>query len=210
MMRFDAETSVMLREIMAIVAEEKGKLTVMMVPPADRRPEGLPAVDLQRGDEVGMASGKRVSSIKEFRAAYEATKPGQEFKIGVRRDGRAIVVHFTRKEDKDMPGGGMMIMRQGPVDENSDVFPALGLTLEKKDAGVIIAETLPHASKEMQKGDVVSTLNGITVFTVADFAKTLDATKVGEMLTFELMRKGEKVSVSFPRPEPRGQMRIVR
>jgi S1-C subfamily serine protease len=204
MMRFDANTSVLLREIMTMVAEDNGKLTIMMVPPSERRPEGMPEVDLQRGDEVGMAKGKRVSSIKELRAAYEGTKPGEEFKLGIRRDGKAIVVAFSRKDDKDMPsGGGQMVVRREAGDENSDVFPALGLMLEKKEAGVVVAETMPHASKEFKKGDVISTLNGTPIKNVADFAKALDATTVGDQLNLELLRGSDPVKVSFPRPEPR-------
>lgn len=208
MMRFDANTSVLLREIMTMVAEENGKLTIMMVPPADGRPEGMPEVDLQRGDEVGMAAGKRVANIKELRAAYEGAKPGQEFKLGVRRDGKAIVVAFTRKEDKDMPAGaGQMVIRREAGDENSDVFPALGLALEKKGTEVVVSETMPHASKEIKKGDVIASLNGSAIKNVADFAKALDATKVGDALNFELQRGSEHVKVSFPRPEPRMIMR---
>lgn len=208
MMRFDANTSVFLREIMTMVGEENGKLTIMMVPPADRRPEGMPEVDLQRGDEVGMAGGKRVANIKELRAAYEGAKPGKDFKLGVRRDGKAIVVAFVRKEEKDMPaGGGQMVVRREAGDENSDVFPALGLALQKKGDAVVVIEAMPHASKEIKKGDVVSALNGATVKNVADFAKALDATKVGDTLTFGLQRGSEQVKVSFPRPEPRMMMR---
>jgi S1-C subfamily serine protease len=209
MMRFNADSSVMLREIMTIVSYEGGALKIMMVPPADRRPEGMPAVDLQRGDEVGMAGGKRIKTVVELRAAYDASKPGEEFKLGVRRDGRPIVVSFTRKDEKDLPGG-MMTMRTGPGDENSDVFPALGLMLRKKGNDVVIDEAMPHASKEFQKGDVVRSLNGSSLKNVADFAKALDATKVGDKLTFAIDRKGETIEVSFPRPEPRGGMRMMR
>jgi S1-C subfamily serine protease len=209
MMRFNADSSVMLREIMAIVADEGGTLKIVMVPPPDRRPQGMPDVDLQRGDEVGMAAGKRVKTIKELRDAYNASKPGEKFKLGVRRDGRPIVVNFTRKEEKEMPGGGMVI-RRGPGDENSDVFPALGLMLEKQGSAVVVSETMPHASKEIRKGDVVSSLNGTPIKNVADFAKALDATTVGDELSFILDRKGENVTVKMPRPEPRGNMRIMR
>jgi S1-C subfamily serine protease len=208
MMRFNADSSVMLREIMSIVADEGGTLKIVMVPPPDRRPQGMPDVDLQRGDEVGMAAGRRVKTIKELRDAYNASKPGEEFKLGVRRDGRPIVVTFTRKDEKDMPGG--MVIRRGPGDENSDVFPALGLMLEKKGSAVVVNETMPHASKEIQKGDVVSSLNGTPIKNVADFTKTLDATKVGDELSFILDRQGEKVTVKMPRPETRGNMRIMR
>lgn len=208
MVRFNADSSVMFREIMAIVADEGGTLKVAMVPPPDRRPEGMAAVDLQRGDEVGMAGGKRVKTIKELREAYDASKPGEEFKLGVRREGRPIIVTFTRKDEKDMPGG--MVIRRGPGDENSDVFPALGLMLEKKGNTVIVNETMPHASKEFQKGDVVWSLNGTPIKNVADFAKTLDATKVGDELSIVLDRKGEKVAVKMPRPEPRGNVRMMR
>lgn len=208
MVRFNADSSVMFREIMAIVADEGGTLKIAMVPPPDRRPAGMASVDLQRGDEVGMAGGKRVKTIKELRQAYDASKPGEEFKLGVRREGRPIIVTFTRKDDKDMPGG--MVIRRGPGDENSDVFPALGLMLEKKGNAVVVNETMPHASKEFQKGDVVSSLNGTPIKNVADFAKTLDATKVGDELSFVLDRKGEAVKVKMARPEPKGTVRIMR
>ncbi len=208
MMRFDANTSVFLREIMTMVGEENGKLTIMMVPPADRRPEDMPEVDLLQGDEVGMAGGKRVANIKELRAAYEGVRPGENFKLGVRRDGKAIVVAFARKDAKDMPaGGGQMVVRREAGDENSDVFPALGLALQKKSDAVVVIETMPHASKEIKKGDVISTLNGAPVKNVADFAKALDATKAGDKLTFELLRGSDKVNVSFARPEPRMMIR---
>jgi hypothetical protein len=209
MMRFNADSSVMLREIMAIVADEGGTLKIVMVPPPDRRPQGMAEVDLQRGDEVGMAAGKRIKTIKELHEAYNASKPGEEFKLGVRRDGRPIVVTFTRRDDKEMPGGGMVI-RRGPGDQNSDVFPALGLMLEKKASAVVVSETMPHASKEIQKGDVVSSLNGTPIKNIADFAKALEAAKVGDELSFVLDRKGETVTVKMPRPEPRGRMQIMR
>ena len=103
-----------------------------------------------------------------------------------------------------------MVIRRAPGDENSDVFPALGLMLEKKGSAVVVHETMPHASKEIVKGDVVTSLNGAVVKNVADFAKALDATAVGDDLVLVLDRKGESVTVRMPRPEPRGNVRIVR
>jgi S1-C subfamily serine protease len=104
-------------------------------------------------------------------------------------------------------GGGQMMVRREAGDENSDVFPALGLALQKKGEVVVVIEAMPHASKEIKKDDVVSTLNGAPVKNVADFAKALDATKVGGQLQFEILRGTEKVNVSFARPEPRVMMR---
>ena len=92
-MRFNANSVVFIRELGAIVALEQKALVVKMVAPKDRRAKEMADVDLQVNDEVGMANGTRVTTIKEFRSLYEKTPVGSEFKMGVRRAGRAVCGH---------------------------------------------------------------------------------------------------------------------
>jgi S1-C subfamily serine protease len=208
MVRISSENALILGEIGAVITEEKGIVRVLMMPPKEGRPRGMQEVDLMKGDEVGMAAGKRVKNIKELKEIYTSASVGESFKLGIRRDGQAHVVSFVKKSEKDMPqGGGMVIRRDGPGgDENSDVFPAFGIGIEKKGSDIMISETLPNAPKNIKKGDIIKTLNGKEIKSIADFNKEFDATKIGGTLTLELMRDGKQVVVAAPRPEPQGQM----
>jgi S1-C subfamily serine protease len=208
MMKFSSDNAMIVREIGAIITEEKGTIKVMMIPPKEGRPQDIQEIDLVIGDEVGMAAGKRVKSLKELKDAYEKAPVGEQFKIGVRRQGEAHVVSFVKKDEKDMPKGGQMVIRQGGPggNENSDFFPAFGIGILKKGSDITISEVLPNAPKDLKKGDVVKTLNGKEIKTIADFNKEFDATKIGGMLKLELVRDGKQVTVSAPRPEPAGRM----
>jgi S1-C subfamily serine protease len=55
----------------------------------------------------------------------------------------------------------------------------------------------------LEKGDIVKTLNGKEIKSIADFNKEFDATKIGAPLRLELLRDGKQVIVSAPRPEPK-------
>ena len=199
-MQMDPDKVAAIGELGALISEEDGRLTVRSIPPKERRPKETSDLDIAVGDEVGMANGKRVKTAKEFKEAYDATPIAGEFKIGLRRSGQSFIVSFSKKDPKDMPT--RMIVRSGG-DENSDLFPALGFGLQKKGEQIVISETLPNASKEFRKNDIVQTLNGKEVKAIKDFAKELDATKVGAELKFELTRDGKTITVTVPRPEPR-------
>ena len=203
MMQFKADDVVMIGEFGALIVQKEGTLKVAMVSPRERRPKETADADIAIGDEVGMANGKRVKSAKELRALYDSAQVGAEFKLGLRRDGQPHIVTFAKKDQKDLPGR-MVIQRQG--DDNADLFPALGIGLEKKGDEVVVSETLPNAPREIHKGDAVKSLNGKPVKAVADFSKEFDATPLGDKLTFELLRDGKSVTVVTTRPEPRRQI----
>jgi len=211
-MRFSSDNAFILREIGAVITEDKGAMKVMVVPPKESRPKEMESVDLREGDEIGMAAGKRVKNLKELKDAYASAPVGEEFKIGIRREGVAHIVSFKKKDEKDLPHGGQMVIRQDGRggDGNSDMFPAFGIGIEKKGTDITIAQVLPNAPKDIRAGDVVKTLNGKEIKSIADFNKEFDATKIGATLTLELLRDGKQVVVSAPRPEPKGQMIIKR
>jgi S1-C subfamily serine protease len=209
MMRFNADDAVILQEIGAVIVKEGDKINVMMVPPPDAGPAGREVVDLKAGDEVGMANGKRVKAIGDLRTAYEATKPGEEFKLGIRRDGKAQIVTFTRKDAKDMPQGGRMIVREEGGNPNEDVFPALGFGIVTKEGTTTVNMLLPNAPKQIAEGDEVLSMNGKKVTKAADFSDGLDATKIGDELTMEFSHGGKAYTVKMKRPEPQG-MKMIR
>jgi len=207
-MQFNAENSVILRELGAVITEEDKKVVVKFIPPKDRRPKEIAGEDIEAGDEVGMANGKRVTRISELRKMYDEAPVGSEFKLGVRRDGQPRIVTFAKKDPKETMQGGMMIVGGDGKAGGARFFPALGIGLEQREKKVIIGKTLPNVLAGLKEGDQIETLNGKSVSNVDDFEKELDATKVGAELKFGLVRDGKRTDYSVPRPEPRGQMLI--
>jgi S1-C subfamily serine protease len=201
--QFKTGDVVFLQEIGAIVTAEKGLISVVAVPPNNKR-AGVPEVDIAAGDEVGMFAGKRIKSIAELKTAYDSTRPGQMVKLGLRRDGQPHIITFERKSQKDMPqNGNVVIRREGSApNAGSDILPALGIGIQKRGASVIISETMTNAPKGMQKDDVIVNLNGTKISSIAEFNSAFDATAIGAPLRFELLRNGQPVHISAPRPKP--------
>ena len=204
-MQFDADKAVMIDEVGMVVVEKEGKLMVEHIGPKEARPKETADLDVVAGDEVGMAAGKKVSSVAGLRAAYDSTKPGEEFKIGLRRDGKAFIVSIRKMDEKDLPTM-MVIKRDGPDNPNQDVRPALGVVIEQKEGKVVIVDTFPNAPKEMLKGDVITSVNGTAVKKLEDFAGVFDQVEVGGVVKFELRRGDKTVTVSIKRPKPQGQV----
>lgn len=206
-MQFDADKAVMIDEVGMVVTEKDGKLSVDFVPPKEQRPKATAELDVAAGDEVGMAAGKRVGSVKLLRAVYDSVKPGDEFKLGLRRDGQSFIVSFRKMDAKDLPQKRMMV-RGSESDEGveRDVLPALGVALEMTKKGVEITETFPNAPKEMSKGDLIVSLNGKAVTNLADFSAAYDKTEVGGELKFEIIHEGKTLTVVTKRNKPQGRV----
>ena len=96
----------------------------------------------------------------------------------------------------------MIIRKEGP-DDDSDVFPAVGISIAKKGDDIVIAEKMPNAPKEMSQWDIIKTLNGKKISTIADFDKEFEATNIGSTLTFGLTHDGKMITVKIQRPEPK-------
>jgi S1-C subfamily serine protease len=204
-MQFDADKSVLLNEAGVVIAEKDGKLAVEFVFPKDKQPKEIADLDIAVGDEVGMAMGKKVATAKELHAVYDSAKPGQEFKLGLRRDGKAFIAVFRKLDQKDMPK--TMVVKSGGGDNpNQDVRPALGVVIEQKDGKVFIDDTFPNAPKEMLKGDVVVSVNGTAVKDLQRFSDVYDNVEVGGEVKFALGRGGKTVTVTIKRPKPQGQV----
>jgi S1-C subfamily serine protease len=204
-MKFDAEKSVLIMEAGAVVTEKDGKLAVELVFPKDRMPKEAAALDIAAGDEVGMAMMKKVSTAKELHAVYDSARPGVEFKLGLRRDGKAFIVAFKKQDPKEMQG--TMVMKRTESDNpNQDVRPALGVVIEQKDGAVTVVDVFPNAPKDMLKGDVVVSVNGTPVKNLQGFSDVFDHVEVGGDVKFELSRAGKMVTVSIKRPKPQGQV----
>ena len=204
-MQFNAESAVILRELGAVVAEEKGIVSVKFLPPKDRRPKEAAGEDVENGDEVGMANGKRVSTAAELRKIYDEAAVGSEFKLGVRRNGQAHIVRFVRKDPKDM-SGGMMVVGGDGKEGSTKFLPALGIGLEQRGQAVVIARTLPNVPEGLKEGDEIQFLNGSRISKVEDLMKAYEEVKIGDNLKFGLLRAGSKAEFSAVKKNPPGQM----
>jgi len=204
-MAFDADHSVMINEVGMVVAEKDGKLSVAFIPPKEARPKDAAGLDIMGGDEIGMAAGKPVSSAKLLREAYESVRPGDEVKLGLRREGKSFIVVFTKKDGEHLPGR-MVIRTDGDEDPNLDVLPALGIAISAGENGLAITETFPNAPDEMETGDIIETVNGKTVKTLQDFSGVYDRAEIGSTLKFGLLREGKKVTVVTTRNEMHRKM----
>jgi S1-C subfamily serine protease len=204
-MQFDADKAVLLNEAGAMVVEKEGRLAVGFVFPKNGGSKEGADLDIAVGDEVGMSMGKKVSTVKELRAAYDSVKPGEEFRLGLRREGKAFIVAFKKLDEKDLPK--TMVIKRGEGDDpNQDVLPALGVAIGQKDGKVEIIDTFPNAPKEMAKGDVIVSLNGKAMKGLKDFSAVYDHAEVGAELEFELSRGGKTLIVVTKRNKPQGQV----
>ena len=110
--KLDASSSVILQEIGAIIGLQQKSIKVVMVPPKEHRPAGMPEVDLVIGDEIGMMNGAKVKLLVDIQKRYDAAPIGSEIKLGIRREGALHIVSFVKKDPKDMPQGGMRIVKK--------------------------------------------------------------------------------------------------
>jgi S1-C subfamily serine protease len=202
MVRLEADKTVFVQELGVVIIGQDKKLVVLIVPQKDRPMEGLQKVDLQKDDEIKMMNGKNLKSIKELRAVYESAEIDHKCKIGVYREGKPHLITFVRKAEKDLPAGMQMRVRKESGNVNSNVFPALGIEIENKGSDVIVIATMPHAPNGIMKGDMIKSLNGITITNIGEFAKEFDATKIGDPLKFELVRAGKTTTATISRPKP--------
>ena len=210
-MKFSPDSVMLIKEIGALVGNQEGTLKVLLAPPQGRDLSGVQSVDLAEGDEVGMAAGERILLVSELRELYESAEVGSEFKLGVRRSGKPIVVTFTKKDPEEMGSGGMMmIRREGPEQEGSSLFPALGFRLKEETGGLTVTEVLPEGALEVNAGDHILSLNGNKTQTLEEFESVLAAIEVGKAMKLLVKRGGKDLTLNAPRPEPKGTILKVK
>jgi S1-C subfamily serine protease len=200
--QIDADKAIMIDELMMLVADTSGKLRVQFIAPAERRPAAAAKMDIAPGDELAMAGGKKVESLKQLRELYETAKPGEEIKMGLRRGERSYLISFTKMDPKDLPK--KMVIRRGDGNPNEAVLPALGVMAMFENGKLVVMETFPNASEDIAKGDVVVSLNGKKAADAKELNAIYDATEMGAELKLELTRDGKTISVAAKREPPPG------
>ena len=177
-------------------------------------------MDIQREDLIIYLNGNKINTMAELKAFYDAVPTGEEIKLGIQRGEEKMIRSFDKPDPENAAqGNGMVIRREvsggAPMGlenlENRTPWPA-GFLIGENDEGVVIGMSLPLPGKSealevINEGDVIDSLNDSRVETVAELLEIYDAIPVGDDVTLKVLRDGESISATFPRPENR-ELRI--
>ena len=206
---FSSDNAVIIREVSAVIVEKNNNLIVDIIL-GNQEPS-----DVQKDDEVLMANGKKVKTVKDLQEQYEKAKVGDEFKIGLKRGENLLMAKFTKKSEEELnKAGGTMVMRMERKD-GEEILPALGLSFGTKGKQIIINAVLPTAANNFKSfspksGDVIVSINGKSVTKAESFIEAYDALEEGDKVTIVLSRDGKENTEIFKKPKPMGRMIINR
>jgi hypothetical protein len=108
-----------LDEVGAIVLLKDDKIKVEFVMPTDKRAKAYMNVDIKNADEILMVNGQKVKTPEDIEVIYKALNVGEEFKLGIRRDGNLMIVSYNKADPDDLPKKKMMKLKV--VDEGDGV-----------------------------------------------------------------------------------------
>jgi S1-C subfamily serine protease len=203
----EGELGVSLREV---ETEENGKqVKIVDIFEAGAAEEA----GLQKGDIITAIDGKKVKSLSQLMHLIKANEPGESIVIQYLRDGELGETTATLQASKNKNalifGNGDTRIEwdnEGGISWNGDEnfkikFPIfdnkgeMGMTLgEANDDGVSIksVETESAAAEAgLQKGDIITEINGKKIKSAAALLKALEGKKDGEELDVKYLRKGE-------------------
>lgn len=209
------DDAVILREIGAVIMPKEGSLVIEVV----LGNTGQQEADIKAQDEVLMANGKRVKSLKDLREQYDDAPVGKEFKIGLKRGENLQIARFIRKSEEELNqggggGGGRTMTFRMERKEGEEMLPALGLGVLTKEGRAVVGNVLPTAGNNFtsftpKEGDVIVSLNGTAVASSEAFVKGYDELKEGDAVTIVFRRGGKESSASFKKPKPMGRMMMI-
>jgi S1-C subfamily serine protease len=210
---FSADKTFMLNELGAIITEKEKTLTVERIPPKQSRPKEAQDIDLQKGDIVLMANGKRVKTISDLRATYEKTTISDDFKMGVKRGENQFIISVKKKSEEELAKAGGPMRRIMKSNDGDEILPALGLIISEKEKKVFVSKSLPNASENFkeftpQENDIIASINAKPVTSAKEFVGAYDALETGAQVTIELIRKEKSATVTIAKPKPQGKMII--
>ena len=201
-MRFDANTSLMIRELRAILTIENDQITVAMRMGRDEAKHGEDR--LEQGDIIIMMNGTRAKDIPALSEIYDGIEDGEEIKIGVRRGEERFII---RAEKGDVPQeAGMVVMQLDNEGGNPPVIlESLGLIVVDKDDRVNIQGIFDPILPEELKGLGIQTytithLNGKTPENAEALKNEIRALEIGEEFSLVFEKDGETKTVTLKKP----------
>lgn len=201
-------------ELGAIVARsDSGNLKVEHIMPPEARPKAYADVDVRTGDEILVANGKRVKTIKEIEQLYKAVPVGGEVKLGIQRGQEMMISRFAKADPKDLPQRKMVVINSDGPAGDIRPLPNLGIILGKAKEGVVVKEMSEKPAKAftdagVKPGDRLVSINGKAIGNLDEFSREFLAVPPGETMTWVVAHDGKNLSLSLVRPEPQGQVII--
>jgi S1-C subfamily serine protease len=206
-MQFDEKTDFMFPELGTILHQGKDGITVTMAPKINMKAAENKNADLKEGDEIVVVNGSRPKDIKDLRKIYDGVAKGGEIKLGIKRDGKTMIVTVLKVGAN--PNMKMMTMNQG------DVFglPGIGII---SDSGKIVKliDMSPNPeeaqSSPLKIGDTFKQINGKNITSIKQFKSLYDKCKSGESVEMKIVREGTEQTLSIKKPEGKHQGMIKR
>ena len=119
---------------------------------------------------------------------------------------------FEKKDAGSEDGVVRMVMIGGPGSDFHDLQPLheFGLILGEKDGEVVVAVQLPTDEPIFDEHDVVTSINGLDVASLADFREAYEPLAVGDDVTLVVMHDHEEVSATRVKAAATGGIRVRR
>lgn len=201
----DTGDLVILRELGIVAGPSDGgeDLEVLsLLPDAAERSD----VTIERGDLLLMIGGERVHDAATLREIYDDTEIGQSLKLGFRRGDERFLVSFEKEEE---PEGQMRVMMMGAPGQG-EMHPLMefGVVLTESDGKVRVGMEMPSDERALSTDDVIVSINGEAVDSIAAFRKVYEAVAIGDDLELVIARDGAEQSLTRARAEARGMIRM--
>lgn len=228
MIRFSSDSSLMIREIGAILETGDDGLNVAIVMPAEARAEGYGDVDVRRGDLVLMINGRRVREIEVAREILGGAGIGDEIALGIRRGGDSVIARFALADPDSLPerlvfdgsgggpgdGHGVAVERRMMFQGEGELTPLLALgvilqTVEEDGVEVLkIGGILPHMATAFEEGDVLKTVAGDAIESAQWLVDQVESADAGTVFEFTVERGDETVDVEQAKSDVQGEIRL--
>jgi serine protease Do len=171
---------------------------------------GSPAAraGLQPGDIIHALDGKRMENGRQFRINVYTRTIGDQVTLDVQRGERRLAVRVPVGERESGAARlselltaknsirtlGVLVLELSPA--IAQLLPPLG-----RDKGVVVASVSPEAPYSQQgrllPGDVIYTVNGTPVGSIADLRAAVDALEPGTATALQLERDGTLMYLAF-------------
>jgi predicted metalloprotease with PDZ domain len=119
-------------ELGAVISEIDGKVIVLFTE-KNLRPTGYKDIDITNNDEIFMANGKKMKSVKDLTDQYNKLKPGEILKMAIVRKGERKMVKVKKADLDELPK--MQI-------ETKTISPEEAAKMEKEGGMKIIKKTI--------------------------------------------------------------------
>jgi S1-C subfamily serine protease len=198
-------------ELSALFSEENGTIVVDHILEPQMRAKGYEKTDLQEGDAVLMANGRKLLSVADLKALYDSAAIGTTVKLGVKRKEEMMIASFVKADPEKLPK--LRIAVSHGDDEETFILPQAGLIIGEKGKTIVVKEVLQNASGEVhgevQPGDRIVKFNGSAVQSLKALRSAYEKLPIGSQVQLLTSRSGKNLKVEFTKPKDDGK-RIIR